>query len=59
MEEVETAHEEISDSQEQEIVVVEMVSRVPGDDEYGAGNNDGENFSDTVEKKIVVNAAGV
>ena len=48
------AHEEIGDAQEQEVPVVLDMPRIPGDDEYGKGNDYAEEFSKGMEYEKIV-----
>jgi hypothetical protein len=59
MNKIQPPHEKIGDSNQEEIVVTDKLSRVPGDHEYAAGNNDREEFGNTMEEKVIIEAAEI
>ena len=56
MNQVQAAHKEIGNSQEQKIVVVKILPGVPGNHTQGPGDNNAEDFCQAVEKQIGVKA---
>jgi len=49
VERIQGAYEKISDAQEQKIAIVHELTWIPGKHEYSDGNENAEEFSDTVE----------
>lgn len=56
MDQIETADEQIGYADEQKIVVVEKLPRVPGNHENGTGHDNAENLDQAVEKKVAKQA---
>jgi hypothetical protein len=59
MNKIQPTDEKIGNPNKEEIVVMNKLARVPGDHEHAAGNNDGKEFGNTMEEKVVIEAAEI
>ena len=59
MKQIQAANEKISATQKQKTAVIQKSTRVPGDYENTAGDNDAENLSQAVKQEVVVKACKV
>ena len=59
MNKIQPPDEKIGNSNKKEIVGANKLSRVPSDHEYAKGNNDREEFGNTMEEKVIIEAADI
>jgi hypothetical protein len=59
MNKIQSSNEKVGDSNEEEIVVTNKLSGIPGDHENAAGNDDRKQFSDIMKEKVVIEAGEI
>jgi len=59
MSQINKCHEEIGDAQEQEVPVVLDMPRIPGDNEYGEGDDDAEELSQGMKDEKIIQGAEI
>jgi hypothetical protein len=59
VDQIEPRDEKVSHSQKQEIIVVQVLAGVPGNDEDAPGHHDAEYLREAVKEKIIVQTCQV
>ena len=59
VDQIQTAHEQITDAQEQKIVVIQDIARIPGDDKEGYRDDNAEKLGQAVKKEVAVKAGKI
>ena len=59
MEQIDQSDQPVADAEQPQVAILEIRTRIPGEDEQRKGNGNGDNLDKAMEQEITMEAAGV